>query len=98
MNEEQNRPQIEDCPTGRVEITGIVIKVALKVNDYGERWVMTVKDDRGFMVWGTRPSSIKLAAYGTRVRFTATCEPSDRDKKFGFFKRPAKAEIVYPRE
>ncbi|NQU22366.1 MAG: hypothetical protein HQ567_13890 [Candidatus Nealsonbacteria bacterium] len=31
---------------------------------------------------------------GDRVKFTATLTPSDRDPKFGFFKRPAKAEIV----
>lgn len=31
---------------------------------------------------------------GDRVRFTGTVTPSDTDKKFGFFKRPAKAELL----
>ena len=31
---------------------------------------------------------------GDRVRFTGTVTPSDTDKKFGFFKRPTKAELI----
>jgi len=31
---------------------------------------------------------------GDRVRFTATLEQSDRDAKFGFYKRPSKASFV----
>lgn len=35
---------------------------------------------------------------GDRVRFTGTVTPSDTDKKFGFFKRPSKAELLTPAE
>jgi len=84
----------EDVPTGRVEITGVIVKTDTKVNDFGERFVMTIKDDRGFMVWGTQTRDLSDGIRGTRVKFTATCEPSDKDSKFGFFKRPAKATII----
>jgi len=33
-------------------------------------------------------------AHGDRIRFTATFTPSDNDPKFGFFKRPSKAEFL----
>jgi hypothetical protein len=87
------RAAAEDCPTGRVEITGEVVKTDTQENDFGTRWVMTVRDDRGFLVWGTEPSSINVEK-GNRVRFTATVTVSDRDPKFGFYKRPAKAEVI----
>jgi len=84
----------ESCPKGRVEVTGTVVKIDVKYNDFGERHVMTVKEDRGFMLWGTIPSSIMEVEKGDKVKFTGTLEPSDKDEKFGFFKRPSKAEVT----
>jgi hypothetical protein len=83
----------------RIVITGEVVSIATKENDYGEREVMTVEDDRGFKVWGTVPQKLIEASYtgelkGERVTFTATVQRSDRDESFGFFKRPTKAEIT----
>lgn len=78
---------------GRQMIVGEVIKTEEKENDYGWRTVMTVKDDRGFLVWGTMPSGLD-AEKGDRVKFAGTVTKSDRDESFGFFKRPAKAERV----
>jgi hypothetical protein len=79
----------------RIVITGEVIKVAVQENDYGSRDVMTVEDDRGFRLWGSVPSSLDFDEIkNKRITFSATVTPSDRDPKFGFFKRPTKAEII----
>lgn len=82
-----------------VEGKGIVIEgeiVKTDVKWYGDdaRSVMTVKDDRGFRVWGTVPAGITDSVAGDRVRFKATVEASDRDEYFGFFKRPTQAERI----
>lgn len=81
--------------TGKaVEVTGEVVAVKMHENAYGSRLVMTVKDDRGFLVWGTVPRDLLGGGErlkGTHVSFTAAVEASDRDECFGFFKRPRKA-------
>jgi len=83
----------EPCPAGRVVVTGEVLSVKLQDGYYGSTWKMLVKDDRGFKVWGSIPSSLD-ASRGCRVTFTAAIEPSNDDDKFGFFKRPTKAAIL----
>jgi hypothetical protein len=90
---EAEKALADPVPAGRVVVTGEVLKVDWK--DYGdfERHVFTVKDDRGFVVWGTVPRAIDNVERGDRVTFTASLEPSDTDTKFGFFKRPTKPEI-----
>ncbi len=99
---EAEREAAEPCPTGRVEIAGRILKYELRATDWGVRPVWTVRDDRGWIVWGTRPATLLDAngeSYyeqpraGDRVRYTATVEPSDRDPKFGFARRPTAAEI-----
>ena len=80
----------EPCPTGRVAITGDVLTTKLQEGYYGDTWKMLIKDDRGFKVWGSIPSSLDVSR-GDRVTFMAAVEPSEDDEKFGFFKRPTKA-------
>lgn len=83
-----------DVPEGRYEVTGTVM--AVKAQEYGffTRMVMTVKADAGYLVWGTRPDSLDGVKHGDRVTFRATVTRSDRDAKFGFFKRPTNAKVV----
>lgn len=129
------REAAENCPEGRVEIVGTVLKTEYRDTAYGVRSVMTVKDDRGFLVWGSIPSSLdffnetyeetvpdedleqvervgweihtrdngehyivrerqRSLDKGDRVKFVAKLTPSDRDEKFGFYKRPTKAELL----
>jgi hypothetical protein len=76
-----------------ITITGTIVSIKIHENDYGIREVMTVRDDRGFLVWGTQPASLYDAIVGSRVSFIANIEKSDRDETFGFFKRPRKAII-----
>lgn len=83
------------CPTGRVRVTGIVVSVKSVPSDFSRYDVlkMVVKADQGFRVYGTAPDALLGAELkGARVAFTATVEPSQDDPKFGFFKRPTKAE------
>lgn len=78
---------------GRIPITGEVLSVKWQDNGYGGREVMTVRDDRGFKVWGSTPSGL-VVDKGNIITFTATVSRSDRDEAFGFFKRPTKAEVL----
>jgi hypothetical protein len=95
--------------TGKgVEVTGEVVKVTTHDNGYQVRLVMTVRDDRGFKVWGTVPGSLddtihadhehfgegRWTGVGARVRFVANIKASDRDETFGFFKLPRRAEVL----
>jgi hypothetical protein len=108
----------EDCPVGKVRITGTVLglKVEESAYSYGYRReaVMTtkmlVRDDRGFKVYGTRPAikGDRVAPFegaepqqtyivldkGDRVTFNATIERSEKDPKFGFFRRPSGAKAL----
>lgn len=43
-------------PEGRYTVTGEVVSTKWKDDAYGGRLVWTVKDDRGFRVWGTVPT------------------------------------------
>ncbi len=89
------RATAEPVPTANGEVlVGEVVSTKLQENDYGVRVVMTVKEDRGFLVWGTVPAAIDGVEKGDRVEFTANVKPSDRDDKFGFFSRPRKATIM----
>ena len=87
------RAVADDCPTGKMEIIGVVVKTDMHENDWGVRDVMTVKDDHGFLVWGTSPAAYSIEK-GDRVSFHATVTPSDSDSKFGFFKRPTQTEVL----
>lgn len=88
-------PEAQPVPAGKgVEVTGKVIKTDWHENDFGDRKVMTVKTDAGWLVWGTVPSAIYSVQAGDTVTFVANLEASDRDPSFGFFKRPRKAELL----
>ena len=88
----------EDAPEGRVEITGTVLCFKWQGSDYGDVLKMLVQDDRGFRVWGSVPKSLDDAERDSRITFTATITQSDRDAKFGFFKRPTKAAVIFEAE
>ena len=84
----------EDAPEGRVVITGTVLAFKRQESMYGDVLKMLVQDDRGFRVWGSVPLSLEDAERESRITFTATVTASDKDAKFGFFKRPAKAAVL----
>lgn len=78
---------------GRVQIEGEVVSVKGADTHFGYTMKMVVKADAGWKVYGTVPASIEVNR-GDRVRFEAKVTVSDDDPKFGFFKRPTKAEIA----
>lgn len=94
QEQEVREPISDELLEGRQQITGQVVSVKTQENDYGVREVMTVRDDRGFLVWGTVPSAIDDVVKGQRVSFVAGLQRSDKDECFGFFKRPTGAEIL----
>jgi len=75
----------QDCPAGRVEITGKVLSFKFVETSFGEACKMLVESDLGYRLYGTAPHE---AEKGQTITFTATVTPSDSDPKFGFFKRP----------
>jgi hypothetical protein len=80
-----------DCPAGRVRIQGTVLAVKVVESAFGEQTKILVKADSGFKVWGSRFSASHAdggVQIGHHVDFTATVTVSDKDRKFGFFKRP----------
>lgn len=94
---EAEKAEAEDCPSGRVEVTGTILKVEDRETQFGTSWKMAVKDDRGFVVWMTAPSVLFNSPdplKGRRVSVTVALTPSDKDKKFGFGSRPSKARFV----
>lgn len=113
--DQERRKQVakaESVPEGRCVIEGVVVKTDQKIDRYRTRssyyrtvykFVMTVRDDRGFAVWGTIPKAIFDEGYnietlrGMKVRFTADLQRSDKEG-FGFFKRPHNAEVIKQEE
>jgi len=86
-----------DAPTGRLTVTGEILKVDEKWNDFGSRMVMTVlvTDDNGtWRAWGSVPKSCGQAERGDKITFTGTFEQSGQDAGFAFFKRPSKAALI----
>jgi len=82
--------------TGRIVLEGEIVSMKETVDFYGAKVVIVLKDDRGFKVYGRIPAKLLDAEVntGSRVRFTATVTESDKDKTFGFYSRPTKAEVL----
>jgi hypothetical protein len=94
---EQERAAALPCPSGRLEVIGTVLSVKEQESDFGPCLKMTVKTDAGWVCYGTVPSSLVFQPglkHGDRIKFTAAFTPSDRDIKFGFFKRPTCAALI----
>ena len=97
----KEKAEAKEVPEGRTEIAGTVISLKWKETDFGNVLKMTVKSVDGYVVWGSAPKSLwwnedeaKRLKVGDQVKFSATLEKSENDSKFGFFKRPSKAEIT----
>lgn len=102
---EEERQAAADCPAGRVDITGEVLSTRQDDTDFGTVTKLLVRDDRGFKVWGSRPAmrtgvdehgmnTYDCAEKGDRISFSAVVTVSDKDIKFGFYKRPTKGKML----
>jgi hypothetical protein len=76
---------------GRMMVEGVVVSTSISENAFGARLVMTVKAADGWCVWGSAFCDVKK---GDKVRFWASVTVSEKDPKFGFFKRPTKGEVL----
>jgi hypothetical protein len=82
-----------DCPTGHIEVDGVVLSIKEQETAFGYVTKMLVQHATGWKVWGTVPSNLTINK-GDRVAFTATVERSADDSKFGFYSRPTKARAT----
>jgi len=57
---EAERALAEDCPTGRVQVSGVVVKTEVRSSHFGTQYKMTVKTDGGWIAWGSIPSALQL--------------------------------------
>lgn len=89
-------PEAVECPEGKLELTGEVLKVKWQDSGFGGQLKMLVECG-GFKVWGTVPAAI-APERGDFVRFNCSVERSTDDPSFGFFKRPTKAQILVTEE
>jgi hypothetical protein len=92
-----------DCPSGRVDIEGVILSTRVVASDFGDVTKVLVKADSGFKVWGTLPRMYKMEGTrateifpgkGDRVSFRATVTPKADDSKFGFYSRPTGGRLV----
>jgi|TARA_R110000751_G_scaffold245730_1_gene345723 hypothetical protein len=92
--EEKDNAEPVPVTDARIQFTGEVIKTTYKEHylpngmEVGSQ-KCTLKDDRGFVVWGGN-----IGEKGDKVSFMATVVVSDNDPKFGFYKRPTKIQIL----
>ena len=77
-------------PTGRVILEGTVTSQKMVSTDFGDTYKMLL-DCGAYRVWGTVPGNLAVGL-GDRVRLTATVQP--KELGFGFYSRPAKAEVI----
>jgi hypothetical protein len=87
-----------DCPSGRIQFSGVIVSEKLHESEWGCSIKWVVKTDAGFCIYVSAPSSAQTGdwqegaqcfhAKGGRVELVATVEPSPTDPKFGFGKRP----------
>lgn len=90
---EAEKAQAADCPRGRTTVTGVVVKLEERDTEWGVSLKLVIKDERGFAVWMTCPASLSCEK-GDKVSVTVTLEPSDKDPKFGFGKRPTGGKVL----
>ena len=93
----------KDAPTGRVEVTGKILKIKDIENDYFNSLTskMTLQTTDGWKLWVTVPESLYNDCGGftlneDTISMTVDITPSKDDSKFAFGKRPTKAKIVHP--
>jgi hypothetical protein len=84
-----DKSKVDDCPEGRIEITGTILTTKEVSSAYGSTTKMLVKaTEGGWTVWGSRPSRLRKSDKGDEVTFTATVKRAEDDSKHGWFSRP----------
>ena len=104
VNLEEREKRAEDrdqwMKEGRYEIEGKIVskKEQWSGPSWGGKyvWKIVVEDDAGYRYWGSLPTLNRdvETEIGERIKFVGTVTRSKDDPLFGFFKRPAKGEII----
>ena len=76
-----------DAPSGRTDVTGVVLSIKEQESDFGLVRKMLVKLDNNAKVWCTVPGGCG-AERNARITIRATWTPSQDDKSFAFGSRP----------
>ncbi len=90
------------APKGRITVEGRVVSIKrTEFERWGSHYDMAVRLRNGVVVWSSVPRSLDEAVglepealRGRRVRFMATFEPSERDSRFAFARRPRDGELM----
>jgi hypothetical protein len=91
-----------EVPVGKIDLVGKFQSIRHESNQYNYNRSSIRKglfvDDRGFKVWGTVPSQFDSMndsdVLTSKFSFTADVVQSDKDKTFGFYKRPTKVNVL----
>lgn len=81
----------------RVEVVAEVLTTRDDHNGYGPvRKALLKAEVEGatLKLWGNLPGAVSHAERGDRIAFRATLKRSDKDARFGFFKRPTRAKAA----
>lgn len=85
----------------RMTLVGQIQKIKIVEHQFGFTWKMILLSDSGYKLYGSIPTKLledfnynKSKLEGLQISFDATVEQSERDKYFGFFKRPTKLNII----
>lgn len=79
----------------RLQITGTVLTTKWIEGPYHDTLKMLIRTDVGYKLWGSVPSNLdNKVERGNNITFMAKIVRSDDDEKFGFFKRPTKAQLI----
>lgn len=88
LEREATKENVPDVPEGRITFTGKIVSTKLQDTYYGTSLKMLIVSDDGWKVWGTVPRSMDDPEKDQEITLTATLTRSDRDRTFGFMKRP----------
>ena len=81
--------------SGRALIEGEVLSVRKEEGPYGYAEKALIKHADGWKLFGNLPSALHgKVERGDKLRFKASVVRSDKDPAFGFWKRPANAEVI----
>jgi len=84
---------------GRWLVEGEVLSVRKEDGFYGYAEKALIKHADGWKLFGNLPSALHGSVErGDKLKFVASVVRSDKDEKFGFWKRPAKAEVFKKEE
>jgi len=99
---EDEKATIADVEEGTYEFTGTIVSVKEHFSDFGSSWKMTVKAEDGRVYWGTIPVQLfdiditnkDLKEETVTVTIKAAVTRSEKDRTFGFFKRPRLVSVT----